>query len=166
MPEDNDQRSSRPRHDFQNNIHQLHTLIENHLQMIPSHSLNMVERLHKIIDEQNEWLGASVNDGAQIGRGPSNDNTSDYDPSAPDMGLTRHFIDRLISEGGRVGDFTIIPRQRFNGLEIHRHLNFREIAADDYAAYHMFLQDILNHTCRFFSADGRRKQFYECFSAW
>ncbi len=78
---------------------------------IPTHSLNMVERLHEIIDEQNEWLAASVNDGPQIGRGPSNDDASDYDPSAPDMGLTSRFIDRLISEGGRVGDFTIIPRQ-------------------------------------------------------
>ncbi len=101
VPEDDDdQRSSRPRHDFQNNIDQLHTLIDNQLQMIPSHSLNMVERLQKIIDEQNEWLAASVNYGAQIGRGPSNDNASDYDPSAPDMGLTKNVIDRLISEGG------------------------------------------------------------------
>ncbi len=138
------QRSSRPRHDFQNNIEQLHTLIYNQLQMIPSHSLNMVERIHEIIDEQNEWLAASVNDGAQIGRGLSNDNASGYYPSAPDMGLTRNFIDTPISEGGRVGDFTIIPRQRFNGLEIHRTLNVREITADDYAAYHIFLQDILN----------------------
>ncbi len=31
--------------------------------------------------------------------------TSGYDPSAPDMGLSRNFIDRLISEVGRVGDF-------------------------------------------------------------
>ncbi len=52
VPED-DQISSRPRHDFQNNIQQLHTLIDHQLQMIPTHSLNMVERLHEIIDEQN-----------------------------------------------------------------------------------------------------------------
>ncbi len=65
------------------------------------------------------------------------------------MGLSRNVIDRLISEGGRVGDFTITPRQRFNGLEIHRTLNFREIAADDYAAYHIFLQDILNEIIDF-----------------
>ncbi len=82
------------------------------------------------------------------------------------MGLTRNFIDRLISEGGRVGDFTIIPRQRFNGLEIHRTLNFHEIAVDDYAAYHIFLHNILNEIIDFFSVDGRRKRFYECFSAW
>ncbi len=65
VPEGDDQRSSRPRHDFQNNINQLHTLIDQQLQMIPTHSLNMVERLHEIIDEQNEWLGVSVNDGPQ-----------------------------------------------------------------------------------------------------
>ncbi len=72
VSESDDQRSSRPRHDFQNNINHLHTLIDNHLQMIPANSLNMIERLHEIIDEQNEWLGAPVNNGAQIGRGPSN----------------------------------------------------------------------------------------------
>ncbi len=85
----------------------------------------MVERLHEIIDEQNEWLAASINDSVQIGRGPSNDDdASGYDPSAPDMGLSQSFIDRLISEGGHVGDFIIIPRQSFNGLEIHRTLIF------------------------------------------
>ncbi len=149
VPESDDQRSSRPRHDFQNNINHLHTLIDQQLQMIPANSLNMIERLHEIIDEQNEWLGASVNDDVQIGRGPSNDDASDYDPSAPDMGLTRHFIDRLINEGGRVGDFTIIPRQRFNGLEIRRTLNFREIATDDFAAYHILLHNILNEIIDF-----------------
>ncbi len=41
-----------------------------------------------------------------------------------------------------MGDFTVIPITRFNGLEIRRILNFREIAADDYAAYNIFLQDI------------------------
>ncbi len=52
-PEDDDQTPSRPRHDFQNNVDQLHALINNQLQMLPSHSLNMVERLHEIIDEHN-----------------------------------------------------------------------------------------------------------------
>ncbi len=113
VPEEDDQRSSRPRHDFQNNVDQLHEIINNQLQMLPSHSLNMIERLHKIIGDQHEWLGASINDGLQIGRGPSNDDASGYDPSVPDMGLSRNSIDRPISEGCRVGDFTIIPRQRF-----------------------------------------------------
>ncbi len=91
----------------------------------------------------------SINDGEQIGMGPSNDDASSYDPSAPDMGLSLNFIDRLITEGGHVGDFTIIPRQRFNGLEMHRTLHFHEIAADDYAAYNIFLQDILNEIIHF-----------------
>ncbi len=108
---EDDQRSLRPRHDFQNNGDQLR-------------------------DEQ-------------IGGGPSNDDASGYDPLAPDMGLSQNSIDRLIREGGRVGDFTIVPRPRFNGLEIRRTLNFREIAADDYAAYDIFLQDILNEIIEF-----------------
>ncbi len=99
VPED-DQRLSRPRHDFQNNVGQLHELINNQLQMLPPDSLNMVERLHEIIDEQHAWLSVSINDGAQIGGGPSNDEASRYDPSAPDMGPGQNFIDRLVSEGG------------------------------------------------------------------
>ncbi len=43
----------------------------------------------------------------------------------------------------------LIPRPRFNGLEIRRTLNFCEIAADDYAAYNIFLQDILNEIVDF-----------------
>ncbi len=41
VPED-DQRSSRPRHDFQNNVDQLHKLINNQLQMLQPDSLNMI----------------------------------------------------------------------------------------------------------------------------
>ncbi len=115
-----DDHRSRPRHDFQNNTDQLCDLINNQLQMLQPDSFNMIERLHKLIDEQHKWLGMSINDGEQIGMGPSNDDASGYDPSAPDMGLSLNFIDSLISEGGRVDDFTIIPRQRFNGLEIRR----------------------------------------------
>ncbi len=49
-----------------------------------------------------------------------------------------------------MGDFTFIPRQRFTGVEIRRTLNYREIAADDYAAYNIFLQDILYELVIFF----------------
>lgn len=41
-----DQRSSRPRHDFQNNSDQLHDLINIQLQMLQPDSLNMIEGLH------------------------------------------------------------------------------------------------------------------------
>ncbi len=67
--DDDDQTSSRPRHDLQNNIDQLHEIINYELQMLPSHSLNMVERLHEIINEQHEWLAASINDCVQMGSG-------------------------------------------------------------------------------------------------
>ncbi len=42
-----------------------------------------------------------------------------------------------------------LSQDRFNGLKIHKTLNFREIVADDYAAYHIFLQDILNEIIDF-----------------
>ncbi len=145
---EDEQNPLRPRHDFQNNSEQLRKLINQQLQMLEPDSLNMIERLHEIIDEQHEHLAMDINRDEQIGSGPSND-ASDYDPMAPDMGLSRDFIDRLINDGGRVGDFTVIPRCRFNGLEIRRTLNFREIAADDYAAYNIFLQDILNEIVDF-----------------
>ncbi len=56
VPED-DQRSSRPRHDFQNNIDQLRNLINNQMQMLQPNSLNTTEKLHERVDEQYEWLG-------------------------------------------------------------------------------------------------------------
>lgn len=146
---EDDQRSSRPRYDFQNNSEQLREIINNHLQMLPSDPLNMVDRLHELIDEQHEWLGADINSDEQVGAGPSNNESSGYDPSAPDMGLSQDCIARLVREGGHVGDFTIVPRPRFNGLEIRRTLNFREIVTDDYAAYNIFLQDILNEIVAF-----------------
>ncbi len=59
--------------------------------MLQPDSLNMIERLHEIVDEQHEYLGMSINVDEQIGAGPSND-VSDYDPLAPDMGLSRNFI--------------------------------------------------------------------------
>ncbi len=120
---EDDQRPLRPRHDFQNNSEQLRELINQQLQMLEPDSLNMIERLHEIIDEHHEHLGMDINMDEQIGAGPSND-ASDYDPMAADMGLSRNFIDRLIADGGRVGDFTIIPRPRFNGLEIRRTFKF------------------------------------------
>ncbi len=145
---EDEQNPLRPRHDFQNNSEQLCELISQQLQMLEPDSLNMIERLHEIIDEQHEHLAMDINRDEQIGSGASNDG-SDYDPMAPDMGLSRDFIDRLINDGGRVGGFTVNPRSRFNGLEIRRTLNFREIAADDYAAYNIFLQDILSEIVDF-----------------
>ncbi len=79
IPED-DQRSSRHRHDFQNSMDQLCNLINNQMQMLHSNSVNTAERLHKLVNEQYEWLGMSINDGEQIGMGPSNDDSSGYDP--------------------------------------------------------------------------------------
>ncbi len=143
---EDEQNTLRPRYDFQNNSAQLRDLINQQLQMLEPDSLNMIERLHEIIDEQYEHMTVDMNE--QIGAGSSND-ASDYDPTAPDMGLSRNFIDRLIADGGRVAGFTVNPRSRFNGLEIRRTLNFREIAADDYAAYNIFLHDILSEIVDF-----------------
>ncbi|XP_052426447.1 uncharacterized protein LOC127968976 [Carassius gibelio] len=154
---EDDQRPLRPRYDFQNNTQQLHEIINNHLQMLPPNPLNMIDRLHELIDEQHEWLGAAVDSDVQIGAGTPNNDPSGYDPTAPDMGLSQHYIDRLVREGGSVGDFTIVPRPRFNGLEIRRTLNFREIATDDFAAYNIFLHDILNEIVtlsRLLAGDG------------
>ncbi len=97
-----DQRSSRPKHDFQNNTDQLRDMINNQMQMLQPDWFNVTERLYKLVDKQYEWLGMSINDGEQIGMGPSNDDASGYDSSAPHVGLSQYFIDRLIREGGCV----------------------------------------------------------------
>ncbi len=57
---EDDQRSSRPRHDIQNNAYLLRNLINNQLQMLQPDSLN-IKRLHTLVKEQYEWLRMSIN---------------------------------------------------------------------------------------------------------
>ncbi len=58
---EDEQNPLRPRYDFQNNSEQLRELINQQLQMLEPDSLNMIERLHEIIDEQHEHLAVGIN---------------------------------------------------------------------------------------------------------
>ncbi|KAI2645178.1 DNA polymerase [Labeo rohita] len=49
---------------------------------------------------------------------------------------------------GRCG-YTVVPRPYFNGLELHRVLNLREISSTDLAAYTMFVQNVLSEMVTF-----------------
>ncbi|MGL5905024.1 MAG: hypothetical protein ACRCZO_20250, partial [Cetobacterium sp.] len=79
----------------------------------------------------------------QIGEGPSPPQYHAFDPAAPNMGLTQGEIDSLVRDGGVVHEYTVIPRARFNGLEIHRLINLRQISSTDFAVYSTFLHDLL-----------------------
>ncbi|XP_048008700.1 uncharacterized protein LOC125243250 [Megalobrama amblycephala] len=79
----------------------------------------------------------------QIGEGSSPPQYHAFDPAAPNMGLTQGEIDSLVRDGGIVHEYTVIPRARFNGLEIHRLINLRQISSTDLAVYSTFLHDLL-----------------------
>lgn len=64
-------------------------------------------------------------------------------------GLSQSDVDTLVRDGGTVSDYTIVPRPYFNGLEIHRNLNLREIITTDLAAYTIFVQNILSEMVSF-----------------
>lgn len=137
--DDNEQIVLRPRTD-----EQLRTLIRDQLQMLTPEGENTSVSLEHLINEQNEWLEMSANDNEndQIGHGSASQTN---DTTESDVNLSDNEIRRLVTEGGRVGHYVITPRQRFNGVEIQRTLNFREITATtDLAAYNILLHDALN----------------------
>ncbi|MGL5117767.1 MAG: hypothetical protein ACRC7H_00950, partial [Plesiomonas shigelloides] len=65
---------------------------------------------------------------------------------------------RLVRDGGRVGEYTVVPRRKFNSLEVHRILNLRSITTTDMADYVTFLHESLSEIVSFsrqLAGDGR-----------
>ncbi len=85
----------------------------------------------------------------QTGEGNGTLSHRTLDLNDPRMGLTQDEIDSLVRHGGGVGGYTIVPRARFNGLEIHRIINFREISSTDLTDYTVFLHDRLSEIVTF-----------------
>ncbi|KAL0149348.1 hypothetical protein M9458_055386 [Cirrhinus mrigala] len=85
----------------------------------------------------------------QIGEGLGNQPHRTLDLTDPNMGLTQDEIESLVREGGDVAGYTVIPRARFNGLEIHRIINLREISSTNLADYTVFLHDTLSEIVAF-----------------
>ncbi len=78
----------------------------------------------------------------QTGNGVGTQSRHTLDLTDPNMGLKHSEIESLVRQGGNVAGYTIVPRARFNGLEIHRILNLREISSTDLADYTVFLHDM------------------------
>ncbi|KAL0148364.1 hypothetical protein M9458_056344, partial [Cirrhinus mrigala] len=85
----------------------------------------------------------------QIGEGLGNQPHRTLDLTDPNMGLTQDEIESLVREGGDVAGYSVIPRARFNGLEIHRIINLREISSTNLADYTVFLHDTLSEIVAF-----------------
>ncbi|XP_039511243.1 uncharacterized protein LOC120466725 [Pimephales promelas] len=132
------------RHDGNNE--QLRCLISEQLNALDTTGLSVRERLQNLIAEQRSWLDGDDDDHETI---QSGNGFSNYNHQLPNMGLSQDEIHTLTTEGGRVGDFVITPRPRFNGLEIQRTLNLREIDTNDLADFNHRLHNILNEIVHF-----------------
>ncbi|MGL5901449.1 MAG: hypothetical protein ACRCZO_02085, partial [Cetobacterium sp.] len=71
----------------------------------------------------------------------SANNTISSDQPAGTSALQRSEIDTLIREGGLINGYHVLPRPRFNSVQLRRLMNLREINSTDLAAYHIFLHD-------------------------
>lgn len=142
---------------------QLRRLIHEQLAMLNTSELSTHDRLQSIIAEQRTWLETPecddventqvIDDVENIGdiesRQTGSGVQSNYNPQLPDMGLSRTDIQSLTHDGGYAGEFTVIPRRRFNGVEIIRPLNLRGAATNDLAEYNILLHNILNEIVDF-----------------
>lgn len=65
----------------------------------------------------------------QLGEGAGTRPHHTLDLTDPCMGLTQAEIETLVREGGDVAGYTVVPQGPFNGLEIRRLINLREISS-------------------------------------
>nr|XP_055068853.1 uncharacterized protein LOC129450248 [Misgurnus anguillicaudatus] len=104
---------------------------------------------HQVLD------GGSENLHVQHGGEGSDD--PHHNSEMADMGLTPDDVERLVRDGGEFNGYTVVPRTRFNSLEILRNINLRAIASTDMASYVLFLDGVLNDIVsisRIFAGDG------------
>lgn len=85
----------------------------------------------------------------QTGEGVGTRPHHTLDLTDPCMGLTQAEIETLVREGGDVAGYTVVPRGRFNGLEIRRLINLREISSTDLSDYTVFLHDTFSEIVAF-----------------
>ncbi|XP_059395371.1 uncharacterized protein LOC132127485 [Carassius carassius] len=85
----------------------------------------------------------------QLGAGAGTQPHHTPDLTDPCMGLTQAEIETFVRVGGNVAGYTVVPRGRFNGLEIHRLINLREISSTGLADYTAFLHDTFSEIVAF-----------------
>ncbi|XP_052396589.1 uncharacterized protein LOC127944585 [Carassius gibelio] len=118
----------------------LQNLITTEAEMLDSTDPDLCERLEQLIQTH-------AYDSEQIGTGLLDSVMSDS--TGPFAGLSQNDVDRLARDGGVVEGYTIVPRPHFNGLELHRDLNLREISSPNLAAYTIFVQNVLSEMVSF-----------------
>ncbi|XP_048025642.1 uncharacterized protein LOC125254846 [Megalobrama amblycephala] len=79
----------------------------------------------------------------------SANNTTPSDQPTGTSALPRSDIDTLIRQGGMINGYRVLPRPRFNSIQLRRLMNLKDINSTDLAAYHIFLHnafdDIVSH---------------------
>ncbi|KAF4073592.1 hypothetical protein AMELA_G00244950 [Ameiurus melas] len=99
---------------------------------------------NSLLDRDSDSSLDNDSNSQQVGWGSD---SHSFNPSDPSFGLSA--IESIVREGGSVGGYTVVPRPRFNGLEILRCINMRVITAPDLAAYTLFLQDLMSEIVSF-----------------
>ncbi|XP_016333401.1 uncharacterized protein LOC107681606, partial [Sinocyclocheilus anshuiensis] len=69
--------------------------------------------------------------------------------TADPAGTTRAIIDAAIRNGGTVNGFCVLPRPRFNSVDLRRTMNMREIMSTDLASYHVSLHNAMDEIVSF-----------------
>ncbi|XP_067306560.1 uncharacterized protein [Pseudorasbora parva] len=70
--------------------------------------------------------------------------------SNTDRSPARHpNIETLIRHGGTVNGYHVLPKRRFNSVQLRRSMNLREINSTDLATYHNFLHDTFSDIVSF-----------------
>ena len=118
----------------------LNLLIREQLRGLNSNDLSNAERLNNIIIDQHGWID-DEDESLQMGDGIGTSQTRTE--------LSRGQIDSLMANGGVIEGFTVTPRPRFNGVELQRSLDLRQIQTTDFVEYNSRLHNILNEVVDF-----------------
>ncbi|KAI7814543.1 putative DNA polymerase-like protein, partial [Triplophysa rosa] len=81
---------------------------------------------------------------------PPRGNVDNERPSTSDTQRTSSVdLDALIRDRGIINSYRVLPRPRFNSVELRRPKNLRDIGATDLATYHVRLHETMNEIATF-----------------
>ncbi|MGL5903885.1 MAG: hypothetical protein ACRCZO_14490, partial [Cetobacterium sp.] len=144
--------------------HQISHLDQLEITVDQSLNLNLCDRLQEIINTQNAQIiqyGSGLRNTSDQTSSSENDDSaqpstsratldtnnaerSDNAGSASGTSLpSRADIATLLDQGGTVNGYHVLPRPRFNSVELQRSMNLREINSNDLAAYYIFFHDTM-----------------------
>ena len=85
----------------------------------------------------------------QTGTGLQTHSFPTLDPTAPNFGLSSNDVVQLVRNGGEINGYTVVPRNRFNSVVLHRTLNLRDAPSTDMASYTVYVHNMLSDIVSF-----------------